>query len=60
MNKDKHIKLTTYLTHLTNRRSSVTPAKHRDHPKTYEAFLDKEIETVKSQLEAAKLEGVTK
>ncbi len=60
MNKDKQISLTAYLTQLTNRKSSTLPAKHKDHPKTYVAFLDNEIRIVKAQLDAARLEGVTK
>lgn len=57
ISKDKQKKLEKYLQHLINRLEAPVPEKHSGHPETFRLFLTREIGTVKSQLDAAKLEG---
>jgi len=59
MTKEKLVSLKRYLDDLTNKLGT-TPTKHKDHPKTYEQFLRREIAAVKGKLEAAALEGTGK
>lgn len=60
MNKEKTQSLTKYLNDLINRLQSPTPEKHIHSPATYKQFLNREIETIKNKLEAARLEGTAK
>lgn len=53
-NKDKIIKITSYINHITERLSQPTPDKHKDSPKTYKAFLENELRLAKAKLERAK------
>lgn len=55
-NKDKLIKLTAYLTQLTNKLSSGTPSKHAGHPAEFKQFLTREIEGVKSKIDSLKVQ----
>ena len=61
MTKEKIISLNKYLSNLNDRiNDKVVPEKHKGHPDTYRAFLAREIDMVKRQLEEAKLEGISK
>lgn len=60
MNKEKTLKLQTYASKLKDRLSAETPNKHKGHPETLKAFLNKELKTVTKQLEADKLESGAK
>lgn len=55
MTKDKELKLTAYLNSLINCKSLVSD-KHKNHPATYNQYLDREIATIVKQLDEAKLE----
>ena len=57
MNKEKMEKLTKYLTLLENRLTSPVNSKHKDHPESLRAFLNREIKVVKGQIAEAKLES---
>lgn len=50
MNKDKHLRLTRYLTDLRNRLTSGIPLKHTNRPEQYKAFLTKEIKQTEAKI----------
>jgi hypothetical protein len=58
MTRDKFESLMKYLGRLEERAAGGLPAKHAKHPRTYKAFIDREIKTVKTQLEEYKLQFV--
>lgn len=55
MTKEKLSRLNRYLDNLNNRKNSPIPPKHKNHPKEFIQFLDREIEMVVSKIEEAKL-----
>lgn len=60
MTREKKVNLTKYLERLNDKLNSQVSLKHAGHPATYKQFLQREIEMVKSKLDAAKLEGFIK
>lgn len=56
ISKEKMKSLRKYLSALKDRKTSELPEKHKNHPKTFHAFLDHEIKMVKEKIEAAELE----
>ena len=58
MTKDKLLSLTKYMNDLVDKLKGPIPEKHTHRPKEYHNFLNNEINTVKAQLEAVRLEGV--
>lgn len=61
MTKAKFDSLTKYSAQLADKLADKEiPAKHLEHPKTYKAFLEKELNFVKKQLATAKEVGLTK
>lgn len=57
LTKEKLANLVKYQSQLKDRLSAPTPEKHIGHPKTYKQFLERELKTVTSQLEAHRLEA---
>lgn len=57
MTKEKVVSLNKYVQDIKNRLTSPVPPKHSGHPDTYKRFLENELKSVISRLEAAKLEG---
>ena len=55
MTKEMMEKLTKYLGLLENRLTSPVHEKHKDHPESLKAFLNREIRVVKNQIAEAKL-----
>ncbi len=57
MTKVKKEALTKYLIGLKARLQEKVPSKHQGHPKTFIAFLNREIKVVSDQLDADRLDG---
>lgn len=57
LTKEKVVSLTKYQSQLKDRLSAPIPEKHKDSPKTYKQFLERELKTVTAQLEAHRLEA---
>jgi hypothetical protein len=55
MKKEKKEALVKYQTAIKNKLSEKTPGKHESHPRTYKAFLQRELDVVTKQLDAEKL-----
>lgn len=60
MTRQKLVNLNKYLIDLKNRLEAPTPSKHEGHPESYKQYLKREIQTVESTLEQAKLEAMSK
>lgn len=60
MTKEALSKLIKYADSLRSRISSPVPESHKDHPRQYKEYLEKDLAATKSKIDAALLDGVYK
>lgn len=57
MNKEKLASLIKYRDGINAKLTSPVPEKHKDHPKTYQEFLERELKSVSRTIENLILAG---